>query len=109
MRIVERYRDAYAAAVRVTYASWIVQGLGWLVAAIVFFIGLGGNHGDFAVAALCTFAAAYVAAILIRALAHILRATLDNAVHSSPFLTNPDKAAAMDFDHGRKDLLRSAY
>jgi len=37
----------------------------------------------------------YVIGVLISALGHILKANLDSAVHSSPFLTDEQRAAVM--------------
>ncbi len=102
--VVSRYRDAYFVARATTAIGAIVKniaiGLGLLIAVAA---GIAGsqNHssGQFFVGGvfLGTIIATplYVLGVLVSAHGQVLKATLDTAVHSSPFLKKEDMAKVM--------------
>lgn len=104
-KVVKRYTDAYRVASAIITLGSIAKTLG-----IVFglLIGVGGvfvamNSGGrdssgvaaIAVAAIFLILIFGIIGIVISSVGQLLRATLDTAVHSSPFLGESEKARAM--------------
>lgn len=101
-----RYSDAYATADSIVMIGSIIKGIGIVIGAILVAVGLiaasafnGVGGGVTIVASLISGLfngiMVYVIGVLISALGHILKANLDSAVHSSPFLTDEQRAAVM--------------
>ena len=94
--VINRYTDAYRIAGITVGFGTVVRVVGGVLGAAVLFIG---SHEFGLVQAL--FVAALVAAIfffigmLLATQGQVLKATLDTAVNSSPFLTDNQKAIAM--------------
>ena len=104
--VAKRYRDAYLVATAAIAFATIIKALGWLIAILTWvagFIFVSQQHGDsqgaFFVAALIAgvlpLIVFYFFGVLVAASGQILRASLDTAVHSSPFLDDQQKSAAM--------------
>jgi hypothetical protein len=99
-----RYRDAYLVAKATAAIGLVVKavgvGLGVLIIVAVVIIG-SQNDGSaqlFAGGLLLGVVVGipiYVLGVLVSAHAQVLRATLDTAVHSSPFLTKEEMAQVM--------------
>ena len=97
-KLRNRYRDGFRAAA-------IIDGFGGVVKIIGFIVGtvclLGGSVagksgfmiGIFIGATVC--ALFFVLGVFISAQGQLLKATLDAAVHTSPFLDDEEKAAAL--------------
>jgi hypothetical protein len=102
-----RYRDAYLVANMTDGFGKVVQGIGILIGALVvlasFVFGLNVEY-PLAVCFVGVIAGAmiaiplYVLGILVTANAQMLKASLDSAVHSSPFLSDAQKAQVMALD-----------
>lgn len=101
--VVNRYQDAYRVG-----ATWVGLGntikvVGLILAGIIFLGSLSAVNGLFGGGALLagSFLAAivgglfWVCGVIVAAQGQILQATLDNAVASSHFLTDPERADAM--------------
>lgn len=108
-KLIRRYRDSYRVAAFVIVVGGIVQLVGFVISVA---IGAGGysaavtqfrfrqteQYTTIAASlftALVAFVIFFIAGVLVRAQGQSLRASLDCAVHSSPFLTNEEKASAM--------------
>lgn len=105
--IMSRYADAYLVA-RVTN-GWggLVKGIGIVIAILLALVGVAflseGRLGDatFAFGMVIIFSGVvsgggfYVGGILLSAQGQMLKASLDSAVNSSPFLTNEERAIVM--------------
>jgi len=102
---IKRYRDAYLVASAAIAFAAVIKMLGWLVAIITWIAGfiLATQQREpqmaFIVAAFISgvvqLIVFYFFGVLVAAAGQILRATLDTAVHSSPFLDDQQKAAAI--------------
>ena len=102
---IKRYRDAYLVASAAIAFAAVIKMLGWVVAIITWIAGfiLASQQREpqmgFMVAALISgvvqLIVFYFFGVLVAAAGQILRATLDTAVHSSPFLDDQQKAAAI--------------
>jgi nitric oxide reductase large subunit len=100
--VIKRYKDAYRVAAATIALGSTVQALGVVLAlifgAVAFLLGQDGNTALAAAAVgalIVVLILFYVVAVLVRAQGQSLRASLDGAVHSSPFLTDAEKASAM--------------
>lgn len=109
VRAMERYRDAYRSAQLITRMGGVIKALGIVVAILIFIGGLviGMNifgHDDTAqmiglgvvgVSAIVTGVVLYMFGVIVSAQGQQLKATLDSAVHTSPYLDLDAKARAM--------------
>lgn len=110
--IIHRYKDSYTVANTANTFGKLAKLAGFVVAGVIAFIGLlltfitVGSFRDSGVAFVVllislTVAAVfgsifYVLGILLSAIGQNLMASLDSAVNGSPFMTNEQKAIAMD-------------
>lgn len=101
----ERYRDAYRVACALVGIGTTLKGVGIIGAIIITLIAAMASQAvaSAAVGLLAGlvfggiwFGLFFVLGILVSAQGQILRATLDTAVNTSPFLTNEDKARVID-------------
>ncbi len=101
--VVNRYQDAYRVGTALVGLGNTIKVVGVVLAGIIVLGSLSAGNSLFgggAVLAL-TFLAAivgglfWVCGVIVAAQGQILQATLDNAVASSHFLTNPERADAM--------------
>jgi hypothetical protein len=101
-----RYRDAYLIAKATDAIGSSVKavgiGLGALIAIGALIVGGQNEHAaQFFMGGLVLGAVVaiplYVLGVLVSAHAQVLKATLDTAVHSSPFLTKEEMASVMSF------------
>ncbi len=99
-----RYRDAYLVASAVAAIGVAVKAIGIILGLLIMCAGLlAGIHGDgapqFIFGGLLLGAIVaipiFVLGVLVSAQAQVLKATLDTAVHSSPFLKKEDMARVM--------------
>lgn len=104
-----RYRDAYLVARATTAIGGSVKFIGIALGFLLIFVGLysiassgdriAQRFGEVVVfAGLAVGIPLYVLGVLVTAQAQILKATLDTAVHSSPFLADEQKAKVMSLD-----------
>jgi len=112
--VMKRYADAYLVA-RVTN-GWgeVVKGIGVAIALLLTLVGvtflLKGREDTFAFGVLTIFFGVisgvgfYVGGILFSAQGQMLKASLDSAVNSSPFLTNKERALIMSLPTSPKSL-----
>lgn len=109
-RVLKRYNDAYRVAAATIMLGTVAQIIGIVLALL---IGVGGciaavnmfsryreeeRYGTIAasvVVAILAFAIFYIIGVWVRAQGQTLRASLDGAVHSSPFLSDGERASAM--------------
>jgi len=111
VKAVVRYRDGYRAASFTTGIGTAIKILGAVLGVVVAGLGilasqelLGSSRVDtvFAIISLLsgifTFGTFFVAGVIVSALGQQLKAALDSAVNSSPFLDIPAKARAMSLD-----------
>jgi len=111
VKAVVRYRDGYRAANFTTGIGTAVKILGAVLGVLVAGLGIlasqeiiGGSRVDsvFAIISLLsgifTFGTFFVAGVIVSALGQQLKAALDSAVNSSPFLDIPAKARAMSLE-----------
>ena len=104
-----RYHDAYLVARATDGIGHGVKSIGFILAFAIALAGFalgsadGGNFflsrlvGGVILAAIITIPF-YVLGVLLSAHAQALKAALDAAVHTSPFLTDADKASVMSLD-----------
>jgi len=99
-----RYQDAYLVARATTAIGVVVKfvgiGLGVLVFLVVVVIGSQADRAGAGFMGGLVFGAVvaiplYVLGVLVSALGEVLKATLDTAVHGSPFLGKDDMARVM--------------
>lgn len=104
--VMSRYNDAYLVARATTTFGTIIKVVGFLLAFGIVsgaFTLANQQYGEGKtlflivgiVAALLTAAVFYLFGVLVSAQGQILKASLDGAVNSSPFLTDDQRAEAM--------------
>lgn len=102
--ITSRYRDAYTVATTVVGFGYTIKGLGILVGGVFALAGLvmssNGGAGIFPAIAAFAFAIVsglliYLCGVFVSAQGQVLRAMLDTAVNTSPFLDDGARASAM--------------
>jgi hypothetical protein len=103
----KRYRDGYLVVVVTDAFGKLIKTIGFVVAGVLILVALflvsQGRLGDatFAlgiitlVLAVISGVSFYMLGVLVSANAQVLMASLDSAVHSSPFLTNEQRAKIM--------------
>lgn len=112
--VVNRYRDAYRLGAALVGLGNTIKVVGVALAAIIVLGSLSSGDGPFGGGAVVAgiFLAVivgvlfWVCGVIVAAQGEILRATLDNAVASSHFLTDPERANAMGLPRsvaGRSD------
>ncbi len=101
-KVIRRYRDGYSYAQSLNWFGSLVKIGGLVIGAVMAFTALGviGNaSGTFGVilliAAVGVGGAVYSLGVLICAFGQLLLAVLDSSIHTSPFLDNDQRAAAM--------------
>src|SRR5436190_6483474 len=106
-RAFGRYKDAYLVARAITAIGKSVKGLGILLSLIVvgvgYYIGTQAGGGMMysvgeAVAGVVVAIPLYLLGIVVSAQDQVLKASLDGAVNTSPFLDIEHKAKAMSLD-----------
>lgn len=105
---LSRYQDAYLSARGMTAFGSTVKMFAMVVLALMILVGfvVASQSGGAFFMAFTSFAAAgigfsiclYILGILISAQGQILKATLDTAVNSSPFLTKDEMKEVMSWD-----------
>lgn len=102
--VVRRYRDAYRVGAALVGLGNAIKTVGAIIAGIIFLGSLSSGNGPFGGAGLAlagiVLAAVvgilfWVCGVIVAAQGQILRATLDNAVAHSPFLTDYERLDAM--------------
>jgi hypothetical protein len=105
--LVKRYKDAYLVAKVTDGFGAFIKVIGIVAAVLLLLVGLSlagsGRAGDATFAlgvVLITFGIIaglwfYIVGVLVSANAQVLKAALDGAVNSSPFLTNEHRAKIM--------------
>jgi hypothetical protein len=98
--LVKRYWDAYLVANSVDRIGNVVKGIGvvigFIIGITVMNMGQGSNGTAAGIAfGFIVFLVFYIFGVFISAQAQVLKATLDGAVNTSPFLTNEQKASVM--------------
>lgn len=100
-----RYVDAYRVANTVDGFGQLVK-IGGILLGLLVWAGVtqavGSGIGGFAFG-LIVGALFFVVGVIVAAHGQLLKATIDTAVHSSPFLTNDTRAAVMSLPTGRTD------
>lgn len=102
-RTMTRYRDGYAKARAVIRIGELIKIAGGLITGIYIFggilIGAKQSSGTLLLMSILvgvfTGVPIFVLGILVCAAGQLIKATLDTAVHTSPFLTDPERASAM--------------
>ena len=107
LSVISRYRDAYLVARAVNGYGSVIKVIAVLIGLVSLIIGISvaGNarSGDpiFSIGILLVIAGViagislYVVGVIVAAQGQILKASLDSAVNSSPFLTNEHRAEVM--------------
>jgi hypothetical protein len=105
--LIERYKDAYLVARFVNGFGSLIKGIGIVAAILSILVGIilvvNGSLGDavFAMGIVLIFFGllmgifSYFFGVLVSAQGQILKASLDGAVNSSPFLTNEHRVEIM--------------
>ena len=105
--LIDRYRDGYRVAGAAIGFGTIIKAFGWVVGVLTLISGVlaslnayGPGKFVFAFggffAAVFVVLAFYVIGTVVAAVGQTLRASLDTAVHTSPFLSNEQKALSMN-------------
>lgn len=102
---VNRYRDAYRLAAACVGLGGGIKIAGGVLAAAVFVVVPEARVGIPAAAIVGTLF--WISGVIVSAQGEILRATLDNAVSSSHFLSDPERAEAMGLPRSVADRLIS--
>lgn len=98
-----RYFDAYLTARTITGVAALIKmlAIAFPITAFVAGVAISGEARDIrlilsgSLLAIFSGVSIYVLGILVSALGHILKANLDTAVHSSPFLSDDQRASIM--------------
>lgn len=109
--LLARYRRGYQVATAAVGFGQLLKGIGWtlgvlsIVGGVVIAQMLGGDPAVVTLIYAFIIATAQVIVfiffgVLVTALGEILRATLDTAVHTSPFLDDQQKSQAVDSQLG---------
>jgi RNA polymerase subunit RPABC4/transcription elongation factor Spt4 len=105
--LMKRYKDAYLVAKVTDGFGGMIKGIGIVIAVLLALVGFllmgNGRAGDatFAVGVMTLMSGIvagvwiYIAGVLVSSQGQILKASLDGAVNSSPFLANEHKAKIM--------------
>jgi len=101
--LMTRYTDAYRVARTITGVGDAIKVIAAVVGAIVFLIGLVGGQSinsvmPFAgglIIGVIVAGAGFILGTLVSAQGQVLKATLDTAVYSCPFLVNEQRAEIM--------------
>jgi hypothetical protein len=97
--VVDRYRDAYRVGAALVGLGNTIKVVGAILGGIIIVGSLSAGNGPFTAAGLFLGAAVgllfWVCGVMVAAQGQVLQATLDTAVNSSHFLTDPDRADAM--------------
>lgn len=100
--VVKRYRDAYLVARATNGYGSLIKFVGVALAVLFCIVGflLSNRLGEFAIVVgailgIAVGAGFYLSGILVSSQGQILKATLDNAVNSSPFLSDEHRASMM--------------
>lgn len=104
--IINRYKDGYKVAEAINFVGQAVKVVGLILFIILAALSLSaGDQGSWGIAAPASgFGVVisalvggliYVVGILVAAQGQLLMASLDNAVNTSPFLTDRERAEAM--------------
>jgi len=106
----DRYEDAYLQARWVVQAGDVIQTVGWVIGALIFCGALFAAHtvtkletpaadwlppAGLAIGAIITVFFFWLVGVLVCARGQQLKASLDSAVNSSPFLSNAQRATVM--------------
>lgn len=103
-RVVTRYKDAYRVARTTVSLGSSVKAVGMILAALVVMGGLLASEafrsGYFPLltalpVAVLLWLGSWVLGVLVSSQGQILKANLDDAVNTSPFLSDVDRAQAM--------------
>jgi len=106
--VQRRYVDGYRVANTVNSFGQIIK-VGGCVFGVLVFLGASEmlkSPGDGLLLGLIATALFFVIGIIVAAQGQLLKATLDTAVHSSPFLTDDLRAAVMSLGAGDRDMRR---
>jgi hypothetical protein len=103
--LMKRYRDAYLVGKVIDGFGGLVKAIGMVVAALLVVAGLllavNGREAAFALGVVGIFSGIFVGllfyllGVLVSAQGQILKASLDSAVNTSPFLVNEHRAKIM--------------
>ena len=102
--VLTKYRDAYRVGATLVTLGTSIKILGAILAAIIFLGALSSGSGSFGgggvvvggvFVAVIVGVLFWVCGVVVAAQGQILQATLDNAVATSPFLNNQERARAM--------------
>jgi len=102
--IMRRYTDAYRVARTITAFGATVKVIAFVIAAVVALGGVAAasQSGMLVLAGILIAAIVgipvYVLGVIVSALGQTLKATLDTAVHSSPFLSKAEMQKIMSLD-----------
>lgn len=99
----KRYQDAYRIAKTIVGFGSLIKRVAYALGVLAFLVGLRALARSNPVSqvvgaalfALLVTGFFYIIAVLVSARGQILQATLDTAIHSSPFLQNRDRAEIM--------------
>jgi hypothetical protein len=103
--VVNRYRDAYRLAAACVGLGGGIKIAGGVLAGAVFVVVPEAKIGIPMAAIVGTLF--WLAGVIVSAQGEILRATLDNAVASSHFLSDPERAEAMGLPRSTAERLVS--
>lgn len=103
---MHRYSNAYAVSGAHSAIGATIKAMGVLTAVLIAIVGVFGGSkaggpvfvASALVAAVVAGVPIYVLGVLVSAQGEILKATLDVAVHTSPFLSNEHKRAALSLE-----------
>ena len=99
LALTRRYEDGYLDAKAITGFGAVIKTIAFLIAGAIAVGGLALKDGSIILASLISATAigtlTYFLGVVIAAQGQILRATLDSAVNSSPFLQDEQKARVM--------------
>jgi hypothetical protein len=99
---ITRYEDGYLVARTIEGIGSVIKGVGIVLGIIIAIVGLiVGTQTNLLfgivgfIFGIAVAIPLFVVGVIVSALAQVIKATLDAAVHTSPFLDNQAKAAAM--------------
>jgi hypothetical protein len=93
--VVNRYLDSYRVAKVLNGLGYTIKIIAMLAGGLVALIGYGTFGAFGVVAGLLLGAIGFVLGILVSAIGQLVKATLDGAVNTSPFLDNNERARIM--------------
>jgi len=103
--VLSRYNDAYVAARVIVTVGGVVKACGIIIAFVLVIFafasskrGIGAGTFIWLIGAVVSWLSFYIWGVIISAQGQLLKASLDSAVNTSPFMNSEEKAHVMSLN-----------